>query len=169
MSIFSRFGKWVKKNVQWLVLLPFKPMMKRELRKKGVNTKHMKLGQIALAFHSHHIAKPNGLEGYDHLDSDDLGEDVVASIIKEIINFLKNLFHHVKAGLEHKLSEGERRIAHDVDKVMGNLHEKSKREIVGNYHKLHTGRRRMGIFGNKKNMIVMLVVLGLVAYLLFKK
>ena len=172
MSIFKKFGHWLGDKLKFaafLPLLPFKGIMKKSLKKKGVNTKGMSFPNIVVKFHTTLIKKPNGLEGYDHLDADDLGEGVVMDIVKEVIKYIKSLANHVKEkgadALRGAMSDTEIEIGRAGLKVQRKLEQKELKEIAKNneFYKPYGMRKK----GKNKNMIIIIVIGALAIYFLF--
>lgn len=121
-----------KQKMKWALLVPFKPVMLKALKKKGFDLKGKKISEIATRFKEIVINKKNNFETDVSMFETDAEEqhiiaEAASGIIKGILEFIKGLFKKKEQGAE--LSETEREIVEGAEKVSATIDE-GKKEVV---------------------------------------
>jgi hypothetical protein len=102
----------------FLPLVPFKGLLKKRLKKKGITPKSNKLKDIASAFHDAEVKVNFEASGNFVGDSIDL--------VKDILDLIKRVSDRVKAG---KGSADDAEFSSDADKAANNADDLSERTL----------------------------------------
>ena len=135
---FKKVGGALKKVGQAAALaplLPLKGVMKKALKKKGVNPPS-KLPDLAEAFYNNIVKKSHYDTAYfgRSLERDGYNDDhIVGSIVEGIISFIKTLKkkkEEKKKGLPVQFSPVEKEIIEGSEKVLNKIEEKAERSGI---------------------------------------
>jgi len=146
-------------------LIPFKSILQKILSKKGVNTKYMSLPELAKQFHNKIVAPKNNFQPipeYINFESDNLIEESIP-LVTAIIKYIKELRDEYKAG--KKLDVDSESLVKATNKIEKKLSEKAIKEAQSQTTKIVGG----DIKAPKNNNILMFVVIGIIAFFIFKK
>ena len=119
MGLFKKIGKGLKKDLkkigkgiksveQFVVLEPFKNMMKKQLDARKI-AHTSKLSDIASKFFKEIV------KGKNHFEMQNLGEDIAVGIVQEIIDWIKGVKKKKDSG--QKLSPAEEAVLNDANTV----------------------------------------------------
>lgn len=125
------------KKSPFLVLLPYKKLMQKKLKKKGITPKN-DIKELAIQFYNEFVKRRNydeyGMEipytdiTVNHADPP-VPPEVVSQMIPAIINLLKNLISNIKSGKE---TDPElREAAENAEREIKKIEKKLKDEGTG--------------------------------------
>jgi len=137
----KKLGRAVKRiktrrKILFTPLIPLTPVLKKGLRRKGIDTKGMKFYDVVMAFYNSFVVKAS--KGtYELIDAEDFYCDyeadtalpVVTAIITGIVSFIKSIKKKKASG--EPLTPTEKTIATTTEKVEEIIEEKAKEEIAG--------------------------------------
>lgn len=101
-----KVDKKIIKGAEYVVLAPFKGMMKKELDNRKIAHTN-KMADICTKFHV------NVVHGTSHFEMQNLGEDIATGIVQEIIDWIKGVKAKKAAGV--KLSPTEEAVLQGAD------------------------------------------------------
>ena len=107
-------------DAAFLPLVPFKAVLKKRLKKKGITPKSNKLKDIARAFHTAEIKKGSFEDTTGNLIDDSL------DLVKDIINLIKRISDKKKDGTA---SSDELELADDADNAANKADDLSERTL----------------------------------------
>jgi hypothetical protein len=129
------------KNAPLAPLLPFKPVMLKVLKNKGIKLKDKNLTTVAFEFFKN-VAKPASFDSYDDFEQSNIdnyienGFDpvITPAIISAVLKYVKGLIDKKKSGA--KLSATEEVIVEQAESIKTEVKEEAKEEAQLNIGKL---------------------------------
>ena len=152
-------------DAAFLPLVPFKAVLKKRLKKKGITPKSNKLKDIARAFHTAEIKKGSFEDTTGNLIDDSL------DLVKDIINLIKRISDKKKDGTA---TGDELELANDADSAANAADDVSERLLIEEVTKndentvVDTGGRTPGM-GLSTNTILILVAAIVAVYFFSRK